>query len=142
MNFLEQLKITMANLMGIDDDSPNKKMFCCKKYDPFERNDATKIQKRITWTILWLSLGPISILQCLNDRNAFTKSTTTQIRRHVQINQSCVISASLRMFHFGWIFVFFFHSISRGDFYRVVNIFKFYAFRIRSRSRKLETHTR
>lgn len=40
-------------------------------------------------------------------RSAFTKSTTTQIRRHVQINQSCVISASLRMFHFGWIFCFF-----------------------------------
>lgn len=46
MNFLEQLKITMANLMGIDDDSPNKKMFCCEKYDPFERIMQPKFKKK------------------------------------------------------------------------------------------------
>lgn len=31
MNFLEQLKITMANLMGIDDDSQNKKNILLRK---------------------------------------------------------------------------------------------------------------
>lgn len=142
MNFLEQLKITMANLMGIDDDSQNKKNILLRKIWSIRKNDATKIQKKDHMDDMAAVIGSdfnFAMSQWI--RSAFTKSTTTQIRRHVQINQSCVISASLRMFHFGWIFLFF-HSVSRGDFYRVVNIFKFYAFRIRSRSRKRETHTR
>lgn len=85
-----------------------KKIFCCEKYDPFERMMQPKFKKKDHMDDIAAVIGSdfnFAMSQWI--RSAFTKSTTTQIRRHVQINQSCVISASLRMFHFGWIFCFF-----------------------------------
>lgn len=110
MNFLEQLKITMANLMGIDDDSQNKKK-CFFEKNMIRSKEMMQLKFKKGSHERYCGCQWIRFQFCnVSMIGSLSQNPQLHIRRHVQINQSCVISASLRMFHFGWIFVFFTQS--------------------------------